>query len=168
MMGNLKVSSNEVAYCLKELEMNKKIIEPKVNFFVYVLWDGEEIVYTGQSTRVEIRIEDHKKNKIFDSYSIYKCRDSEHMDELESELIIFKQPKYNVMLGKTYVSINKVREKIRSISEKNKYNQNFYINKIKRKIIESGIENYYFNGIMCVRKSDVKKVINYILEAEHD
>lgn len=64
---------------------------------VYFLIDGSEIVYIGQTVNFLSRINSHKsdQDKKFDSYFTFNC-ESEHMDGLESFLIMYHQPKYNL------------------------------------------------------------------------
>lgn len=62
--------------------------------FVYLLFDGEEIVYVGQSTVVGSRLASHAKNKKFTHVSVIKTAEP-HRLALESALINIVAPKYN-------------------------------------------------------------------------
>ena len=115
---------------VNKLSKNKISIESLNNFCVYALWDNDEIVYVGQSTQLGQRIMAHTKDKLFDSYSFFDCKSFEEMDSIESALIIQLQPKYNTQYGKGYESLAKLRSRIRKISDKHKYNSNYYVNKI--------------------------------------
>lgn len=76
------------------LEQLKRIsVQPKVG--VYFLFDKGVLVYIGQSTDIHRRIQDHKQNKIFDSYGFVEC-DVRELDKKEKSLIKLYNPKYNI------------------------------------------------------------------------
>lgn len=65
---------------------------------VYFLIDRNEIVYIGQTTHFSNRIIAHKNDdeKVFDSYFVFNC-EKDHLDGLESFLIMYHQPVYNIL-----------------------------------------------------------------------
>lgn len=64
---------------------------------VYILKQGSEIVYVGQSIDIERRLSEHKKtDKIYDSVKTIGCK-KENLDELEKKIIQKHSPKYNVI-----------------------------------------------------------------------
>ena len=154
----------DVEFYTNVFRSNKTNIDLLNEYCVYVLWDKSTIVYVGQSTQVDYRIRTHLKNKVFDSYSVYKCEDVAVMNELESNLIVELQPKYNIKIGSGYESVSKIRERIKNINDDYRYSSDFYINKLKKKIKEAGIETVNFNGSVCIKKTDVKRALEYILE----
>jgi len=149
---------------VEELSKNKKILNKTIKYHVYALWHNGEIVYIGQSTQLKERIRAHTKNKEFEAYSHVECKSKLEMDVLEADLIIKLQPKYNIQIGNGYVSIRKLREKIRSIDDEYKYNPEFYVRKLKKKVNEAGITIIDFKGISAIKQKDVKKALDYILD----
>lgn len=68
---------------------------------VYLLFNGDTVVYVGKSLDPEKRIGIHlTTKKDVDSYYIYPCS-VEDLDEMESKYILKYLPKYNKMLPKT-------------------------------------------------------------------
>lgn len=63
----------------------------------YILSNKNEIVYIGVSYNCEERIKFHRKNKIFDTYSIYKLED-ERAYVIEKILIWILKPIYNKLV----------------------------------------------------------------------
>jgi excinuclease UvrABC nuclease subunit len=64
---------------------------------IYVLYQGAEVVYVGQSSNVFSRLATHKKEakKEFDSFRILYCRHN-RMTYWERRLIKKYEPKYNI------------------------------------------------------------------------
>lgn len=150
-----------------KLSKNKISVESLNSFCVYTLWDNDEIVYVGQSTQLGQRIMAHTKDKLFDSYSFIDCKSVDEMDSIESALIIQLQPKYNTQYGKGYESLAKLRSRIRKISDKHKYNSNYYVNKIRKRLYETDIEMVEFKGSTLIKSQDVPKALEYILEGDY-
>ena len=150
-----------------KLSKNKISVESLNSFCVYALWDKDEIVYVGQSTQLGQRIMAHTKDKLFDSYSFFDCGSFEEMDSIESTLIIQLQHKYNTQYGKGYESLAKLRRRIRKISDKHKYNSNYYVNKIRKCLSETDIEMIEFKGSTVIKTQDVPKALEYILEGDY-
>ncbi len=70
---------------------------------IYFLFDGDEIVYVGQTTHGESRIYNHRtyqNYKDFDSFTMLEC-DIKDLDRIEGMWISTLQPKYNRHLGVT-------------------------------------------------------------------
>lgn len=69
---------------------------------VYFLYDGDELVYIGESDNVFRRIGQHiyQKSKKFNRFEIYPTSDRKR---LEGFLIDLLHPKYNVACGKNYM-----------------------------------------------------------------
>lgn len=68
---------------------------------IYFLYDKDEVVYIGKTTRPTDRFMAHaKSDKIFDSIQIKQCELSE-MDYIEKMEIFNHMPKYNkrILLG---------------------------------------------------------------------
>lgn len=137
------------------------------NFHIYALWDQGEIVYIGQSTQLYSRLQTHKRTKDFDSFSFFECGNKQEMDIVESNLIIELEPKYNTDISNGYQSIQSFRETIRSLSERHRYNSNYYIPKIKRKLIDNGFELVYFKGKTLIPMKDVYKALGCIVGGEY-
>jgi hypothetical protein len=72
-----------------------RVITPKFVVGIYFLYDNNELVYIGKSTNIHIRINTHRKNKQFDSYSILKCCEDD-LKIYERILINKYLPKYNI------------------------------------------------------------------------
>lgn len=70
----------------------------------YLLYDGDAIVYVGESDNVPRRIHDHirENTKQFSKYQYIPCKDRK---TLEKQLIDILQPKYNIV-GRTINSDN--------------------------------------------------------------
>ena len=62
---------------------------------VYVLFDGSELVYIGQTANLSTRIRNHKKDKEFNKVIIAHCPDNEFARWLEFDLIRHFHPPYN-------------------------------------------------------------------------
>ncbi len=62
---------------------------------VYFLFQGDEIVYIGSSINGIIRITNHYKTKLFDSFSTLEC-DADDCRALEFKYILKYQPKFNI------------------------------------------------------------------------
>ena len=150
-----------------KLSKNKISTESLNNFCVYALWDKDEIVYVGQSTQLGQRIMAHTKDKLFDSYSFFDCGSFEEMDSIESTLIIQLQPKYNTQYGNGYESLAKLRRRIQEISDKHKYNTDYYVNKIRKRLSETDIEMVEFKGSTLIKSQDVPKALEYVLEGDY-
>ena len=73
-----------------------------MEYKVYRLYEGTEIIYIGQSTNIAERIKSHRYDKIFDSYDYCNLGTKNHMDCFEMYCILETQPKLNkgLMLNK--------------------------------------------------------------------
>src|SRR5699024_12755461 len=101
--------------CMDKLSENKKNIGDREKYFVYALWDEDEIVYIGQSIRVEARVASHQYTKSFTKYSYFECENKYDMLGTESFLINELSAIYNKSLVDGYISIDKLRQQIRSL-----------------------------------------------------
>lgn len=82
---------------------------------IYFLFDGNDVVYVGQTTQGESRIYNHRTNqeyKEFDSFTMLEC-DIDDLDEIESRWIFTLQPKYNKKLGAETGYYSRVNPKIK-------------------------------------------------------
>lgn len=61
---------------------------------IYFLFDGDEIVYVGQSKNVWKRLAQHSKDKLFNGYTVLSC-DPASLDDIEKHYIKEFSPKYN-------------------------------------------------------------------------
>ena len=79
------------------LEKRKTIKKKKPG--IYLLFDGDEVVYVGKSKAPDQRIQTHllSTKKIFDSYSIIPANE-EDLNSLETKYIFEYCPKYNKSL----------------------------------------------------------------------
>ena len=79
---------------------------------IYFLFDGDEIVYIGQSINPYSRITQHIKKKKFSHVRFLPCS-SRRMNYWEQKLISKYNPKYNVTHNKRYnvTSLSSYREK---------------------------------------------------------
>lgn len=150
-----------------KLSKNKISVESLNGFCVYALWDDDEIVYVGQSTQLGQRITAHTKNKIFDSYSFFDCKSFDEMDAIESALIVQLKPKYNVQCGSGYESLDKLRNRIRKISDKHKYSPKYYVREIRKRLSATDIEMIEFKGSTVIKIQDVPKALEYVLEGDY-
>lgn len=75
---------------------------------IYVLFDGEEIVYIGQSSDIYRRIYEHQsgrakgEKKDFTSWDYFEIEDDEQRIKAESLLIRILNPKYNIDTSNHY------------------------------------------------------------------
>jgi len=73
---------------------------------VYFLFNGDVLVYIGQSTTIESRVKQHTVDKVFDSYSFLVVEDNATRLDLESFLILKHNPPYNATVpNKKLVSL---------------------------------------------------------------
>lgn len=109
---------------------------------IYFLISENEIVYVGQTLSLPNRLIRHKKDKEFDSYYAYECKE-EVMTKLECYFIIKFNPRYNKLLpqgSNEYITLNMLKNR-------------FGIGKIKAKkmIMSKGAEpvfkDYYHTDV---------------------
>ena len=68
---------------------------------IYFLYDGDKLVYIGQSKSILARIGQHMNTeKPFDSYALIEC-DEEDLDSMEAQYIRHYQPPLNVVGANT-------------------------------------------------------------------
>lgn len=149
--------------CISKLNQNKKSIGDREKYFVYALWDEDKIVYIGQSTRVEARVASHQYTKSFTEYSYFECENEYDMVGTESFLINKLSPKYNKSLGEGYISINKLRQQIRSLGSAYKYNQKYYVPAIRKTLKANNIEIIKSNNIDYISSLQLNEVIKLLV-----
>ena len=131
--------------------------------YVYYLWDGDDVVYVGQSTALSHRIRQHLSSKLFDSFSFIRCSIDE-MDELEGREIMRLNPKYNRQLNEKngYCSINRVLNK----AYKYKHNNRNLIvgaqliSKFLDVLHNQKVQIIKFNNIYYVSNQDIELAID--------
>lgn len=118
---------------------------------IYKLYNQDVIVYIGQSSNsAYCRIGKHLEDKVFDSFEIINC-DINLLNEVEAELIIINNPKYNTIVPSNNKWISKN-------TAKNKFN----ISKYKfNKLLSCGYftVSYSFNGCIYVLKNELLEVL---------
>lgn len=85
---------NALANGYKGMSSRHKIVHQTC---IYFLYDEEELVYVGKSTRGICRVYEHVGLKQFTHYAFQYC-DEEYMDELEQAYIAIYKPKYNLVI----------------------------------------------------------------------
>lgn len=133
-----------------------------VEYYVYILYKNNEIVYVGQTKQLFFRINNHSKTKDFDQFSYISCGSYQEMMDIETALILELQPKYNKRLGRDYISVNGFRDKIKEYAG-DSYDSSMYINRIRKKLMESDIELVNFKGSILFHKKDMEKATELIM-----
>lgn len=94
---------------MKELLIprSKISLAEDVGFCIYTLYLGSVAIYVGQSSSLLSRLKTHDKTKTFDSFSFIDVA-VEDMDEVETKLIIERQPTMNKRLpsNTSYVNVD--------------------------------------------------------------
>jgi hypothetical protein len=98
---------------LNDLLMKKQDVSKLLenDYIVYFLFDKKEIVYVGQSKNGTARIyshcckNKHIEDKVFDGYSILRCK-KEEINDIEAYYIMKFKPKYNLSMPRTEKYIN--------------------------------------------------------------
>ena len=67
---------------------------PKIG--VYFLFKNDNLIYIGKSINIYRRLNDHIKDKYFDSYSFIKCNSDYEATDLEKRMIIELRPELNI------------------------------------------------------------------------
>ena len=85
---------------------------------IYYLFDGDEIVYVGQSIRVFTRIRDHLlSGKRFNGFAVMDTR-QELLNQVEAEEIVNHNPRYNqqgtLPPNSTYMTVNQISKQYRA------------------------------------------------------
>lgn len=115
---------------------------PKWVTGIYFLFDGDEIVYVGQSVDIMTRVGAHLRDKVFDSFNYIEC-DLCDLNNLEATYILELKPKYNQALPQNdfWLSSNILKRQL-GISKK----------ELKKMIKEQNIEVMYFLGTLYVKR----------------
>jgi hypothetical protein len=66
---------------------------------IYFLFRKGELVYVGQSTDIMQRIQQHRTDKVFDSFAYKQC-DRRSLNEIEANTIAYYKPEYNIIHNK--------------------------------------------------------------------
>ena len=156
----------DVSCYLGLLDCNKKNVKQLNDYYVYALWKDGEIVYIGQTIQLESRVTTHKGDKDFDEYSYFKCEGKFQMDVLESYLINELRPEYNKELGNGYISLSKLRQRIRNLDERYRYDPKYYIRNLKSKIEETDVQLVQYKGKWSIPIKDLAKAMEHILGGE--
>jgi len=96
-VGRKAVKKSKNVDPMKGIGLKKRIsVSSIMRPAVYFLYAGDEVVYIGQSTRPNQRIDTHVREavKTFDSYRIIPCK-KERLLHWEGKLINWFAPKYN-------------------------------------------------------------------------
>ena len=133
-----------------------------VEYHVYVLYKNNKIVYVGQTKQLFFGINNHSKTKDFDQFSYMSCGSYEEMMDIKTTLMLELQPKYNQKLGDNYISVKGFRDKVKEIAG-DSYDSSMYINRIRKKLMESDIELVNFKGSILFHKKDMEKAIELIM-----
>lgn len=93
-------------------DLNKDLFENKS--CIYRLYQGDSVVYVGQSVNLANRLASHysDKSKIFDSFDFTEC-DEGKMNDMEAENIVKYAPIYNTTIPKcsNYMPSGQVKSK---------------------------------------------------------
>lgn len=149
------------------LEKHKQKYVPE--YFVYTLFQGNEIVYVGQTTCLDDRIRTHSYTKEFDSYSYLECIDYETMCEMESMLIISLLPKLNKTIpeGWAYTIKQARKEFIKEFPHLTRVPK-FYVKVLANTLKEYGCESIVFEGIEYFTKWELMKFFECIRKEEEE
>lgn len=156
-MWNIEESFNN----LNKNKISKNTLK---KYTVYSLWKGNELVYIGRSINIIPRVTKHLETKDFDEFSYIECDSEEEMIYIESNLIIKLNPKYNKSLaGSTFTSLKNIRKLIQGIGDSYKYNNNYYVRKIKKRLEENNFKIHKFNNTDYIENSQVDNALKVIL-----
>lgn len=96
---------------ISELSENIIKVEALENkYYIYALWENNQIVYIGQTTNIGRRIWQHFDSKEFDKYSYIEVESRLIMDVLEKYLIYHLKPKLNKTDEDRLISVSKFRK----------------------------------------------------------
>lgn len=134
--------------------------------YVYYLWDGDDIVYIGQTTVLSYRIKQHLIDKVFDSFTFIRC-ELDKINEIEGDEIIRIKPKYNSRLLEKngYIPFNSILKKAYQQKYKKDTNPIFYnkqIRDLKNYILSNKIEIFNLHHLSYIKSVDLDSVINIL------
>ena len=133
-------------------------VEDQFEPAVYVLMDGDEIVYVGKSTNPYGRICSHLSDKIFDKFTILHAKDFLIEDNefaktypCFEELLIMKfDPKYNKsIVGLVYINSNNIKRET-GLGKR----------EIKRLVLKYKIGYAVLHGIIYYVRKDIYEAID--------
>lgn len=149
---------------MKEIPTLKEIIDrsrPSDDIYnLYFLILEEEIVYVGKSNNVEGRLYDHRRNKEFDSYSVFECESEKDSLRLEALAIMKYKPRYNSQLNEEFQSMTMIKNTLKKLDIPEKFHHKRFL---KKKIMELGIKTHIFNVNPFISNNDAKALIEVIL-----
>lgn len=90
-----KLYYQEICFKLQPQNYYTVINEPCSKEGLYILYEKDNIVYIGKSENIKSRVNQHKKDKIFDSVQSILFIDNANIDIYEPYLINKYKPKYN-------------------------------------------------------------------------
>lgn len=95
------------------LDGDKIVLPPEaVQPGVYILADGEDVIYVGQSARsVEARLNHHRQQgKVFDRFDVIPV-EAERLNDVEAHFILTAKPRHNrsVPLNHMYLTPKQIR-----------------------------------------------------------
>ena len=152
--------------------INKKLIiehavyvKDKIRPSIYILLDGDEIVYVGRSVNPYNRIGVHLSNKKFDQFTILNNKhfsmDVKNFDALypylEEYLIIKFNPKYNKNIDCLVYISSKMIKKEYGIGAWER----------RRLVSEHGISGYELHGLIYYARNDIQNAIDNRNEVEN-
>jgi len=125
---------------------------------IYFLKHKEEVVYVGQSRKIETRLKQHSvSDKTYDSFTAFECRES-LLNETEEAYILRYNPRYNIK--KSEITTNKKKIKKKNVRAKEKHiivNEHTHA-MVKRYAKEEGRTMASFLKELFIRsKEDFKK-----------
>ena len=144
---------------------NAVCVKDKIGPAVYILLDGDEIVYVGKSVNPYSRIGVHLSNKKFDKFTILDNKhflmDVKDFDIMypyfEEYLIIKFNPKYNKNIDCLVYASNKMIKK--------EYGVGAW--KLRRLVSEHNINSYDLHGLNYYARSDIQNAIDKESEVDN-
>lgn len=142
---------------MKFNENDNILIFPNIkSSIIYLLIDGDEVVYVGQSKFGLSRPYSHKDKK-FTNVAVLECEENE-LDKKETEFIKKYKPKYNKKNGNydysfaRAISIIKIQTNI----------HNFNIYDLRKLVNKFKIQTYTFDKFEYMNDVDFEKVFSFV------
>ena len=119
--NNLQIKVHELSDVKVDFAMpaNKKVVRDQG---VFLLYDGDTVVYIGKSLDVQSTVVGHYKSKTFDSWNFIKCPD-ERQEELLEDLVLAYRPIHNKFLVSNTQWVSKTRAKNKFGVHKSKFDK---------------------------------------------
>ena len=77
-------------------------ITSRGGYYVYFLWDGDELVYVGSTCTLLVRLAQHRPRKRFTRATAYEYASDDDMMTAEALYTLRYKPKYNKLLAHKY------------------------------------------------------------------